>query len=107
VSNNRLSAPVECSQFAAKEFQLRIVHFVTQKMHSYEICSHKDKCGVNLISDALPCGRLWYAEPNAVSNATGYAKFYSLSHRAVIRVYADAGNSSSGLSTTEFRIDKQ
>jgi hypothetical protein len=40
----------------------------------------------------LPFGRLWYGEPNAVSNAVGYAKFYSRSHDAVIRVYDDAGN---------------
>jgi hypothetical protein len=53
-SSNRLSAPVECSQFVAEGFQLRILHFVTQKMHTYEICSRKDKCSVNLISDALP-----------------------------------------------------
>ena len=46
----------------------------------------------DLISDVLPFGRLWYGEPNAVSNAIGYAKFYSRSHRAVIRVYDDAGN---------------
>jgi len=31
--------------------------------------------GVDLISDALPFGRLWYAEPGAISHATGYAKF--------------------------------
>src|SRR5947207_8645102 len=31
--------------------------------------SDKDHCGVNLISDALPFGRLWYAEPNAIRNA--------------------------------------
>jgi hypothetical protein len=37
-----------------------------------------------LISDALPFGRLWYAEPNAVSHAIGYAKFYSRSRDAVI-----------------------
>jgi hypothetical protein len=49
----------------------------------------KDKRGVDLISDALPFGRLWYLE---VSHAIGYAKFYSRSHRAVIRVYDDAGN---------------
>ena len=48
--------------------------------------------GVDLISDALPFGRLWYGEPNAISNAIGYAKFYSRSHDAVIRVYDDAGN---------------
>jgi hypothetical protein len=33
-----------------------------------------------LISDALPFGRLWYAGPNAASNAIGYAKHRSRSH---------------------------
>ena len=45
----------------------------------------KDRRGVNLISDVLPFGRLWYGEPNAVSNAVEYAKFYSRSHDDVIR----------------------
>ena len=40
----------------------------------------------------LPFGRLWYGEPSAVSNAIGYAKFYSCSHDAVIRVYDEVGN---------------
>jgi hypothetical protein len=48
--------------------------------------------GVDLISDVLPFGRLWYDEPNAVANAIGYAKHRSRSHHAVIRVYDDAGN---------------
>jgi len=52
----------------------------------------KDHRGVDLISDALPFGRLWYAGPNAVSNAVDYAKFRSRSHRAVIRVYDESGN---------------
>jgi hypothetical protein len=52
----------------------------------------KDKRGVSLICDALPFGRLWYAEPNAVSNAIGYAEHYSRSHNAVIRLYDAAGN---------------
>jgi hypothetical protein len=47
----------------------------------------KDQRGVDLISDALPFRRLWYGEPNAVSNAIGYAEDYSRSHDAVIRVY--------------------
>jgi hypothetical protein len=47
---------------------------------------------VRFISDALPVGRLWYGEPNAISNAIGYAKFYSRPHDAVIRVYDAAGN---------------
>ena len=52
----------------------------------------EDKRGVDLISDALPFGRLWYGEPNAIRNAVGYAKFYSRSHDAVIRVYDEGSN---------------
>ena len=51
-----------------------------------------DNRGVDLISDALPFGRLWYDGPNAASNAIGYASQYSRSHDAVIRVYDEAGN---------------
>jgi hypothetical protein len=36
--------------------------------------------------------RLWYGEPNAVSNAVDYTKFRSRSHDAVILVYDHAGN---------------
>jgi hypothetical protein len=35
----------------------------------YEVFPRKDHRGVNLLSDALPFGRLWYAEPNAISQA--------------------------------------
>jgi hypothetical protein len=35
---------------------------------------------------------LWYGGPNAISNAIGYAKFFSRSHHAVIRVYNEVGN---------------
>jgi hypothetical protein len=48
--------------------------------------------GVDLISDALPFHRWWYAEPNAISDAIDYAKFRSRSCNAVIRVYDEAGN---------------
>jgi hypothetical protein len=51
-----------------------------------------DRRGFDLISDALPFGRLWYGEPNAIANAIGYAKFFSRSQDAVIRVYDGAGN---------------
>jgi hypothetical protein len=40
----------------------------------------------------LPFGPLWYAGPNAISNAIKYAKFSSRSHDAVIRVFDGAGN---------------
>jgi hypothetical protein len=61
-------------------------------MHAYEIRPRKDHRGVNLISGALPFGRLWYGELNAISNAVGYAKFFSRSRDAMIRVYEDAGS---------------
>lgn len=58
----------------------------TSSRHVYEIRPRSDRRGVDLISDALPFGRLWYGEPNAISNAIDYAKFFSRSHDAVIRV---------------------
>ena len=60
-------------------------------MHSiylYEVRPRKDHRGFDLISDALPFGRLWYTKPD---DAVEYAKFYSRSHDAVIRVYVSAG----------------
>ena len=60
--------------------------------HVYEVRPRKDKRGVDLISDALSFGRLWYDRPNAASTAIGYAMHSSRSHDAVIRVYDDAGN---------------
>jgi hypothetical protein len=65
---------------------------MTSSQHVYEIRPRSDKRGVDLISDALPFGRLWYGEPDAISNAIGYAKFRSRSHDAVIRVYDEADN---------------
>ena len=61
-------------------------------MHVYEVRPRKDKRGVDLISDALPFGRLWYGDSNAVANAIGYAEHHSRSHHAVIRVYDETGN---------------
>lgn len=52
---------------------------------------HKDERGVDLISAALPFGRL-YGKPDAVGNAVDYAKFFSRSHGAEIRVYDHTGN---------------
>jgi hypothetical protein len=58
-------------------------------MQFYEVRPRKDKRGVDLISDVLPFGRLWYDTPD---NAIGYAMHSSRSHDAVIRVYDAAGN---------------
>ena len=58
-------------------------------MHIYEVRPRKDKRGVDLISDVLPYGGLWYLDSRP---AVSYAKFRSRSHDAVIRVYDAAGN---------------
>jgi hypothetical protein len=60
-------------------------------IHIYEVRPRRNKRSVDLISDALPFGRLWYGEPNAVENAIGYARVSSRLHDAVIRVYDAAG----------------
>jgi hypothetical protein len=57
--------------------------------HLYEVLPRSDKRGVDLISDVLPFGRLWYVE---VSDAIEYAKHRSRSHDAVIHVCDDASN---------------
>jgi hypothetical protein len=62
---------------------------MTSTPHVYEIRPRTDQRGVDLISDVLPFGRLWYEMPD---HAVDYAKHRSRSHAAVIRVYDDAGN---------------
>ena len=57
--------------------------------HVYEVRPRKDRRGFTLIADVLPFGRLWYTQPD---DAVSYAKFFSRSHDAVIRVYDEAGN---------------
>jgi hypothetical protein len=53
---------------------------MTELQHVYEVRPRKDHRGVDLISDALPFGRLWYTEPDAVSNAIGYAPSSTAAH---------------------------
>jgi hypothetical protein len=55
----------------------------------YEVRPRKDRRGFDLISAALPFGALWYLDADA---AVGYAKFYSRSHKAEIRVFDATGN---------------
>jgi hypothetical protein len=46
---------------------------MTSSQRVYEVRPRKDRRGVDLISEVLPFARLWYGEPNAASNAIGYA----------------------------------
>jgi len=61
------------AQFAAKNSPT--VENDREKWHTFlRSRPRRDHRGVDLISDALPFGRLWYGEPNAITNAI-YAKF--------------------------------
>jgi hypothetical protein len=62
---------------------------VRQMAHVHEVRPRKDKRGLDLISDALPFARLWYKRAPGVVD---YAKFYSRSHDAVVRVCDVTGN---------------
>jgi hypothetical protein len=42
-------------------------------MHAYQVRPRKDHRRVDLISDALPYGGLWYGEPYAISNTISCA----------------------------------
>lgn len=92
----RDSSQIELVQWGARaSFFLRSRSFLSntsKDVRIYEVRPRKDRRGVDLISDALPVGWLWYGEPDTVSNAIDYAKFFSRSHDAVIRVYDEAGN---------------
>jgi len=58
----------------------------------YEVRLRTEGRGVDLISEALPSGPLWYLGPNAIIDAIGAAKFSSRFQNAVIRVYDSDGN---------------
>jgi hypothetical protein len=58
----------------------------------YEIRPREERDGFDLIGDRLQDGPIWYAGPDAVRRAVAYAKYRSGSHRAIIRVFYEAGN---------------
>ena len=64
---------------------------MTSSQHVYEIRPRKDHRGFDLISDRLPLGLLWFEGPDAIVDAITYAKFYSRSHPAIIRVFDESG----------------
>jgi hypothetical protein len=80
------------SHMGPSSYTFRGISDLLMSIDLYEVRLRKDHRGVDVSSDALPFGRLWYGEPDAIRDAMGYAKFCSRSHRAVIRVYDEAGN---------------
>ena len=64
---------------------------MTSSQHVYEVRPRKDHRGVDLISDALPFGRLWY-DDRTRQQCNRLRDAHSRSHDAVIRVYDPVGN---------------
>ena len=50
-------------------------------IHAYKVQPRKDKRGVDLISDVLPFGRLWYGKSNAVENVQSATRCTAADHR--------------------------
>ena len=80
------------SHMGPSSYAFRGISDLLMSIDLYEVRPRKDHRGVDLSSHALPFGRLWYGEPNAVTNAIDYAKHRSRSHDAVSRVYDAKGN---------------
>jgi hypothetical protein len=59
--------------------------------HVYEIRPRRDRRGFDLISDQLPLGLLWFEGPDAFGDAVSYAKFFSRSQAAIIRLFDQSG----------------
>ena len=64
---------------------------MTSSEHVYEIRPRKDRRGFDLIGDRLPLGVLWFEGAEAVRDAVNYARLFSRSHPAVVRVLDAAG----------------
>ena len=77
------------SHMGPSSYAFRGISDLLMSIDLYEVRPRKVKRGIDLISDALPFGRLWYEDASA---AVDYAKHSSRSHNAVIRVYDAAGN---------------
>ena len=67
----RLLAPLSHVAHPIAGMRLRLKNELptVSVMHAYEVRPRSDHRDADLISDALPFGRLWYGEPNAISNA--------------------------------------
>jgi hypothetical protein len=73
--SSRLTVLPTDSPMGPSSYAFRGISDLLMSIDLYEIRPRKDKRGFDLISAVLPFGRLCCAQPNAISNAIGYAKF--------------------------------
>jgi len=74
---NRLGL-IEAIRQAFGRASNRMAMSVTPARDVYEIRPREDRDGLDLISDRLRYGPIWYAGPDAVRRAVAYAKYCSL-----------------------------
>jgi hypothetical protein len=91
VSNNRLSAPLSARSLLPRSFNPASSILFRKK------CTLTDYARVKimaaLISSPMRCHSVGSGTPNSKpDDAVEYAKFFSRSHDAVIRVYDDVGS---------------
>jgi len=75
---------------------------MANSQHLYEIRPRQDRRGFDLIGDCLPLGVLWFEGPEAINEAVKYARFFSRSRPAVIRLFDESGTIAE---TLEFPVD--
>ena len=56
---------IDASSYLTMRCSEPLAAVMSSSQHLYGVRPRKDKRGVDLISDALPFGRLWYDGPNA------------------------------------------
>ena len=64
----------------------RLCKTMSSSQHVYEIRPRKDGRGLDLISERLPLGVLWFEGADAIGDAFNYARAFSYPHPAIIRV---------------------
>jgi uncharacterized coiled-coil protein SlyX len=64
---------------------------MSSSQHVYEIRPRKDRRGIDLIGERLPLGVLWFEGPDAIEDAVNYARSFSSSNPAIIRVLDESG----------------
>ena len=64
---------------------------MTSSRPVYEVRPRKDWHGFDLVGHQVPLGKLRFEGPDAIVDAVNYAKFYSRSHPAIIRVFDESG----------------
>jgi hypothetical protein len=64
---------------------------MSSSQHVYEIRPRKDTRGLDLISERLPLGVLWFEGADANEDAVNYARAFSYPRPVIIRVFDESG----------------